>query len=469
MNNPWVMKIIALLLALMLYMSVNFDTQTTKSNSMMNSNARYETETLTDVPVSILYDNQNKIVTGIPQSVTLTLEGPKSALTQTKLQKEYEIYADLTNYELGSHQVKLKHRNISDKLDVKIEPQVVTATIEEKVSKNFEVEANFDSNKMRDGYIAEQAIVKPENVEISGSKDQIDRIAYVKAIVEIDDVYETIEKEANVIALDRNLNKLNVDIDPSVVDVTIPVVSPSKKVPFKIVREGALPKGLSIKNIDVSPNEVTVFGPRDVLDKVEFIDDVKLDLSQIKDSTQLKVDVPVPEGAKRVYPEQVTVNVEVDKESTKTFKNLSLSMVGQSQNLNYQFLNPSSGKLDIDVFGSEEVINNISPEDIQVYVNVSNISSGEHDANIEVNGPQNITWSLSTKIAKMKITDKSINEDESNPESEEKDQDSKEKDQNKDSNKEQTTTKQDQNDKPKPDEDQEDDGGVKENDSQVGD
>jgi YbbR domain-containing protein len=425
MNNHWFVKIMALLLALLLYMSVNLDPDFAKTTSNGNSTVNYETETITDVPVNVYYDSENTIVKGIPDSVNLTLKGPKSILQPTKLQRDFEVYVDLTNMQLGSHKVKVKYRNISEKLDVKIEPQTLMVEIEEKISKTFSVEADVDINNIREGYIAEQPIIKPGSVKILGAKSEIEKIAYVKAVVEVDDVSETVEKQIKVIALDKRLNKVNVDIQPRSVTVKVPIVSPSKKVPLKVKTIGSLSEGLNIKSIAPSPSEVTVFGSKDMLDKLGVIDNIEVDISKVTKSENVWVSVPIPKGAKRVYPEKVAVKVELEKDketetgeeetSKRVFESLPLSLIGKSSSFSYQLLNPKTGTLDIEITGPSPILADLQLKDLQLSINVGELLSGEYEVPIEVKVPQGLTYKLALNKAKVTVAEnQEDNQEESN-------------------------------------------------------
>ncbi|MFC3882483.1 YbbR-like domain-containing protein [Bacillus songklensis] len=419
------MKIMALLLALLLYMSVNLDPDIAKTTSKGSSAVSYDKETITDVPVHVYYDSENTIVKGVPEFVQLTLEGPRSIVQPTKLQRDFEVYIDVTNLQLGEHEVKLKHRNISEKLGVKVEPQTLRVQIEEKVSKIFPVQADVNVNNIRDGYIAEQPIVKPSTVKITGAKSEIEKIKYVKATMEINDVSETVEKAARVIALDKRLNKLDVDIQPRFVEVKVPVVSPNKKVGLRVKPIGTLPDDLSIKSLEPSTHEVTVFGPENILNDLDIIDGIELDVSNMTKSESVWIDVPVPKGAKRVYPEKVAVRVDVEKEGKveeqepkeekeekeekKVFENLPLSLAGKSPNFDYQLLTPNSGNVNVEVRGPSEALANIQPQGIQLSIDVSSLLSGDHDVSIEVKGPQNVTYQLALNKARVRVIDKQGN------------------------------------------------------------
>ncbi|HWO96166.1 MAG TPA: CdaR family protein, partial [Bacillus sp. (in: firmicutes)] len=382
-------------------------------------------ETITDVPVNVYYDSENTIVKGIPDSVNVTLEGPKSILQPTKLQKDFEVYVDLTNMQLGSRKVKVKYRNISEKLDVKIEPQTLMVEIEEKVSKNFPIEVDVDINGIRDGYIAKKPIVNPSSVKIVGAKNVIEEIAYVKAVVEVDEASETVEKRIKVIALDKRLNRLNVDIQPRWVTVKVPIATPSKKVPLKVKTTGSLSEGLNIQSIAPSPGEVTVFGPEDILDGLSVINNIELDVSKLTKSESIWVNVPIPKGAKRVYPEKVEVQVELEKDDgeeetgaqetdKKVFENLPLSLTGKSSSFTYQLLTPETGALDIEIMGPSAILAEIQPKDIQLSIDVGELLSGDHEVPIAVKVPQNLTYKLALSKSKVRVTE---NQDDTQEES----------------------------------------------------
>jgi YbbR domain-containing protein len=408
MNNHWFMKAFALLLAIMLYMFVNIEEKEMKSGATRNSVGQTDIETVTNIPVVTYYDEENLVVSGVPKFVSVTLEGPASILKPTVLQRNFEVYVDLTNLELGTYTVPFKYKNISDKLTVAIQPATAKVTIQEKVSKEFSVDVDFiHKNKMADGYTTEQPIVKPDTVTITGAKDLVDRIALVKARVDLSGAADILRQESRVIAYDRNGRVLDVDINPSIVDITVPIKSPSKSVPLRINQTGTLKKGLSIAKIETVPNEVTIFGPKEVIDPIEFIDGITINLNEITENTTLEVKVPLPQGVKNVDPQKIKVNIQVQQEEEKTLSALPIDILGLSDQYTAQFIDPENGTMDVQLQGAASVLDHIQPDDIQLYVNANELGAGEHDVEVEVNGPENIKWNLPKNKAKIRIIQRS--------------------------------------------------------------
>lgn len=407
-DNPWVMRSIALFLALMLYVSVNID-QTTSSTSQplgfFGDSPTSDETIVTDIPVVTYFDQDNLVVTGIPETVSVTLEGSTSAITKASKLKDFEVYADLTNLSLGTHNVRLKTKNLANDLTASVNPKVITVTLEEKITKSFTVDVDFlNEDKLEEGYTPDQPIVNPNSINITASKEIIDRIDSVKSTINLEDAKETVTQDARITVYDKDGNALPVEVEPSVVDVTVPIKSPSKALPFKITREGELGAGLSILSLEPDPNEITVYGPLSVLEQLEVIDGVKVDLSKIKEDSIIEIDVPKPDGVNKVVPEKINIKVDVEEQEEKEFSAKVINEVGLSEGKQFDFIDPDSGALDVTIYGAPSIIQDINEDDIELYVNLSDLNDGEHEVDVQVNGPQNITWTLEKKQVKVKIS-----------------------------------------------------------------
>lgn len=156
MDNPWFIKILALLLAVLLYSSVPH-----KGNDV-NVPGEQATETIEDMPVKVYYDTENLVVSGIPNTVDVTLKGPITHVQSAKALRNFEVFVDLTDAKIGKQKVNLKVKDLSDKLKVTLKPASVNVTIQEKITKEFKVDAEINRSQIEEGYTAEQPIVEPK-------------------------------------------------------------------------------------------------------------------------------------------------------------------------------------------------------------------------------------------------------------------------------------------------------------------
>ncbi len=421
MDNHWFLRGIALLLALMLYMVINLDKQPQGNTALPIGDA---VETIQDVKVEAYYDQDKYVVTGLPQNVDITLEGSNTSIIQTKMKEQFEIFTNLHGYEAGTYEVGLQYNGIPDSLKVKLQPSRVRVTIEPKKTKAFPIEVGYlNKNQIKEGYTAEKATVKPSFIEIAGTETQLEQVGAVRAYIDLKGVNETFTKEAKVVIYDKSGNTLNLQANPSVVNVTVPVAIPEKTFPIKITQKGDLQKGLTLKNITMEPTEIKVYGPKEVLDSIGALEDVVVDLSEITDTVTFDAAVAVPKGAVRIAPAKVKVTVqveaeaevgaeveaeaEIDKQEQRTLDDISITVEGLEDKYELNFLDPSNGKLSADVIGEAESIEKLDSSDVQVSVNVENLEPGTHDVAVQISGPDNITFELKQKNAKVEIVDKS--------------------------------------------------------------
>lgn len=427
-DTRWFMKIVALILALFLFDSV-YDAD--KELKEINVPGQQDSAIIEDVPVKSYYDTENLVVTGTPDTVDLSLEGPKSHLESAKKQQNFEVYIDLTNAEIGSQRVEIKIRDISDKLDVTINPQYADVTVHEKVTQEFKVDAEFNNSLLGEGYTAEAASAEPKTVKITGAKEVIERISFVKATLDVKGpITETIANDATVRVLDREMNKLDVIVEPQVIRVTVPVKQLSKTVPVTIVRNGEPQDGVTINSIKLDVNEASITGREDILNETESVR-VEVDVSKIEKDTVLTLPVIIPDGISAVDPKTVKASVDVsteesagkeeeeesteepveetqaqDQEVTKTFSSLAINLEGLSEEYEAVLKNPASGRTSITVTGNSSTVQDLKADDFNLYLSLADLGEGDHEVPINVDGPSGVDIKPAAGKATITITQK---------------------------------------------------------------
>ena len=75
--------------------------------------------------------------------------------------------------------------------------------------------------------------VDPATIEVTGAKSVIESISFVKVTATGDNgINKSFEQKARVRVLDKDLNKLNVVIDPEEVTVKVEIAEYNKEVPI---------------------------------------------------------------------------------------------------------------------------------------------------------------------------------------------------------------------------------------------
>ncbi|MTH55376.1 YbbR-like domain-containing protein [Bacillus mangrovi] len=425
MSNTWFMRIIALLLALMIYLSVNTDTTRDTNNETASNDDPPQNEiipkppgtdsgdsapnetsaVIEDVELRAETGNENYVVSNLPETVSVTIAGPPSQVTTAKQRKNVEVYADLTGLEPGRHTVDLQYQNLDRSLKVSIEPAKVDIVIDEKTTEDFPVKASFiNEEQIAEGYTAGEPVLSPKTVKVTGSKAVIDQISYVRARVNLQDADQDIKQAAQVIVYDKAGNILPVETSPRSIEVTVPISSPRKTVPVKVNETGKPPEGVTIRSISVSPGEVTAYGPQNILDNLSEISGPDLDLSQIEEDSVLELGLPLPEGVRELSEQKVQVKIDIDKEGEKVLKGIPIQTTGLEEGKTIEYLDPEKQAFDINVMGLEDELTNVSPEDFELLVDASRLEDGEQKVKVEVKGPDDVKWSLPQEEATIRIS-----------------------------------------------------------------
>ncbi|SEA83276.1 YbbR domain-containing protein [Thalassobacillus cyri] len=406
-NSPWFIRVISLLLAILLWTTVNLD-DNSQSDALLINDGSKEFEVLSNIPLDVQYNDEKYTISGVPQSVAVTLEGPNSVMTPVVRQKNFEVYLDLQGYGPGTHTVDVMHSGISNRLNVNIEPKTVQVTVEEKVERDFEVGVDLiNDEELVNNYEIGEATIQPSEVTVTGGKDLVDSVALVKAIVDVRDTTDTIENvQAPVKVYDTQGNELDVLVEPNIVNVTVPINLPSKQVPIEVQTKGEVPEGYAIQSVSPEVEEVTIYGQLEAISQIGRIANVEVDVSDLTESTTVEAEVPVPKGIKKVDPETVEVEVEVveaEEQAEQVIEDVEIGVANPPGEGSVSFINPDNQQIAVTVYGNEADINNLKSEDIQAVIDVEGLEAGEHEVPIEVTGPENTSFELTNPNATIRI------------------------------------------------------------------
>lgn len=305
-ESKWGLRFIALVLALLFFLSVNnvFGNIFDIDNIGQKSN-----ETVEDVPVQVKYDYKTLYASNVPESVGVELSGSHSQILKNANNENIKAVLDLTGEEKGIHSSKFKVSGLEDDIKYSVKPKQATVNLEEKVSKNIKVTPDVSSKHIDDRYKISDQSVSPENVKVTGGQEQIDKIAYLKATYKNDSkITQDTTDVAKITAFDKNLNKLNVAVEPKEVNLSVKLEPYSKKVKLKTKTVGSLSDGNKLDDIKLSDKEVEIFGNRDDLEDIDSIT-AKIDLDDIHESTEQDVDLELPDNVSKAEPNETTATI----------------------------------------------------------------------------------------------------------------------------------------------------------------
>ena len=419
--------ILSLVIATIIFLVVD------KSNLTLENNA----EVLYNQPVTAVYNNEEYVVEGLPETVDITMIGTRANLYLAKQLSTQLVTVDLSDLKVGTHQVNLRYKQAITNVEYKLDPSTVSVTISSKQSLTKDITnevVNLDKLDSKyaiknlklinvvDSKDEKEESDKDEHEEITtvivkGKEDKIKEVASVKALINVDylsgnDVNEgenTI-KEVPLIAYDDKGQKMNVELVPSKVWAIVNLESSSKEVPINVVVKNIdnIVFGKAIETIEPSINKVTIYGSNEVLENISKLDveiSIPKDLKTNKKFTQT---IKKPTGVRKLSNNTISVDLKLGEQSTTEVSGVKISYKNLDSKFVVQATQGSVTEVPVILTGVESVIKDISSTDVDAFVDLKDITQeGEVTVKVSAKGNDNrVTYESRVKEVKLLIIKK---------------------------------------------------------------
>jgi len=386
LKDNTVLKILSLLLAVMLWMVVNMD----QDNPAINSSIKRGQNTyFYEAKVTPIYDENEFVVDMLTEEVKVTLRGDQEVINQLRNGVNIDkgqFFVDLTDYKAGTYAKPIEYRGFPSGIEVEVQPNLIQVKLEAKERKEFDVLVD-KLGKEKDGYQSGEPVIKPKRVHISGTKEQIEKVAFVKAFVNIDQVESPVLQQIPLRALDKNGNVVVVEIVPQTVEVQIPVTSPYIDVPVTYNIAKYPPSGYGIASIQQLTKKVTLYGSKDVIERYNVYIGPNVDLSNLKEGKHtITAKIPLDPNLLKTEPNMLELEITIIKSETKTINQVPVEIHGLSSDLSAEIITPKQG-VNIILEGAPNVLEQITLQELQAFVDVTNLPPGEHELEIKYNVP----------------------------------------------------------------------------------
>ena len=401
--NPKYTKIVSLAIAILLFITVNFNSSSSIFDQPLTS-----AREISNMNVTAVYNSDVFEVIGIPESANVTVIGDSANVTSA-INIGGNVVVDLEGLTEGTHQVKLSTEGFNNNVDINIEPSDAIITLKKKTTREFDISYDFiNMDKMNSIYSLGTPEFSYTKVNVRASKDTLDSIAFVKALIDVTGVSGDFSQTARLIAYDANGQPINADIVPSEVKVTVPVSNPNKTVPIEVEVSGTVPNGMAIESIDTDQKSVTIYASDSVLSKIDKVV-VTVDASTLTQDTTLVRPITLPTGVNSSNVSQINLDVRLGEGVTKTIDGVAIYF--RNNNNNYEFM-PVDNKTttSVNVFGTQSNVDAISAEDISVYFDMTDAIPGvqEFTLTIDQSPSSLVTYSLVENTYEVNVIGETI-------------------------------------------------------------
>ena len=344
------------------------------------------TTTLRNIPVTfagedVLAEQGLMITDGSDATVTLTISGPRSAVSQIKrsntqivVQAAQQISGEGT-YELvytesfpstvSSTNIRITGRSVS----------TIAVTVVQHTSKVLELAGKF-TGTTADGVMIDENEFQFENptVTISGERSLIDQVTHAYVYLQETDLSESYKGILPITLEDDAGNVIDIaGLSADITEVyTIFPIQTVKEVPLAVT---IIPGGGATEDdiiYEINPKTVTLSGNEEVLAEIESINLGSIDLDQVITSDVLTFDIQLPDGVTNISGTgSAAVTISVSNLTTLTAETSDIQLINLSDKLSAELVTQS---LVVRIRGDADIMSNVLDSDIYVEVDMSDIT-----------------------------------------------------------------------------------------------
>ncbi len=298
-ENNSVLKVLAFFLALLLWFFVNSDGR--------NQQVIQRSRDFFNIPVSWQNLDNDLIITRRPANADVVIRGDSNILDEMTPQ-DLVIYVDLQGLSTGIHTVQVTGTSPRGTRITSINPDQLEVEIDQVINLQLEVEVEM-AGEPAEGFIAGIPEISPHQVFVQGPRKNVQEVARIFAVVDIDGFAEDVQVTASLLIHDFNNRPVTgVTVLPENIDIIIPIHKPDKDVGVYVPLLGEPAEGFKIGDISISPPRVRVMGFLEILAEILRLETEPVDISGAEEDVNLEVKLVLPEG---ILTENETVTVTV--------------------------------------------------------------------------------------------------------------------------------------------------------------
>lgn len=406
------LKILAIIIALMLFITIN-------GLSFLNISHKFEESVIIEkIPISVQAD-EDKIISGIPESMSVKVTGSKSELTAfSAIQGDLIANIDLTGKDNGNYELKASDIKYQTTSPVEIVPVVQTYqyTIDTRTKVSVPIEVSYLSGNSDSSVVVEDVVVSPAKATFEIGMKEKENIGNARVLLDLSEIDSSksdsvFSLEKTVKLYDKNGEVMNTDDVKVKIEGSYTQNKVLLPVKYDVINNKSgkyISDICSTKANIVSSeckDEVEVYGEQSELEKLDYVT-YTVDMSKYKNGDTKISAYPNLGTGVFIYSDGITnVEFSLEKGLSKEFEDIPIAVTNKSTSLEVP---AKSGeyKVNVKVTGATSIINDMEASDILVYVDAQDIKkANSYTLPIQTNIHGNIDYTLSKSEVSIEFVD----------------------------------------------------------------
>jgi len=238
------------------------------------------------------------------------------------------------------------------------------------------------------GYEPSNPSVEPEQVAVSGPEELVSRVAVAVASVDLSGAVSDVRQTYSLVPRDDSGFIVGgVTLDPSSADIEITVEQKrfSRLVVVSPSLRGSPAAGYNVTAVEVEPASVTVLGPLELLNVTSFVVTDDIDITGVtSDISRIVYLVGLPSGVSISGPGTVSVRVRIAAGEGEASFGVAPQWTGLASDLRVVSITPL---VEVTLQGELPTLRNVSPDQVTVSVDLSDLGAGSHRLEPQVEAP----------------------------------------------------------------------------------
>lgn len=299
LRGNWGAKVLSLLAAIIMWFFI-----------MRSQNPMIEV-TYT-VPVQIQNLNPQYVLDNVPKDIRVTMSGPRDTVLNLH-QEGLKAYIDASNITPGQDNVNILFTAPQGMTIIDMKPESVTITVDEYAEKVMSVEI-VPVGKLSDDVAINSVNIIPKQVTVTGRKQLIDKLSRVIMKVNVAGQTKNFSSVGNLEAWDAAGNVLDLVVTPAQAQAQyeLNLMRKEKAVPIDVPTVGTVANGFAVRNVSVTPAQVTILGREEAIDAVMAIQTQPINVDNVTGTIEGTYNLVLPNGV-ITTTQTVHVKVEIQK------------------------------------------------------------------------------------------------------------------------------------------------------------
>jgi len=355
-----------------------------------------------EIPVQAVSVPEGLTLAAPLPSVTVRIEAPEDVFSNLAVE-DFRATINLAGAGVGLIDVEVRVQVLSEEnvKVVQVNPASLSVELKPVVSQMVPVVADVVGSPPI-GYEAQQPVLSPEQVLVSGPEDLVRRVKSAVATVNLSGAVGGVRQSYSLVARDdRGFIVAGVSLEPSNAAVEIVVeqkqferlvaVSPSVR--------GSPAAGYNVTAVEVDPPSVTLLGPVDILNVTSVVLTDDIDISGASSDIFRTVTLRLPMSVSISGDASVSVRVRIAAGQGEATFGVAPKFSGLGSNLRVARITPL---VEVLLQGDLPVLRSVIPDQVKVTVDLTGLAAGTHLLQPSVEAPQNLQ-AISTSPSTVEV------------------------------------------------------------------